>query len=76
LTHKAVAVNVAEALAPWAIPQPVVIALVTIACLLAGWALHRLVEKPVMRCWRDRQVPTLFPRAPRSTPRAVPQAGG
>jgi peptidoglycan/LPS O-acetylase OafA/YrhL len=62
LTHKAVSVNVAKALGDAGLPQPVVISLVTLACIVAGWALYRLVEKPVMR-WRDRQVPTLFPAA-------------
>ncbi|MEK8032293.1 acyltransferase [Ideonella sp. DXS29W] len=60
LTHKAVAVNVAQSLASWSLPQPVVIVLVSLACVFAGWVLYRVVEKPVMR-WRDRQVPTLFP---------------
>ncbi|HEV8688951.1 MAG TPA: acyltransferase [Ideonella sp.] len=60
LTHKAVAVNVSQALERFALPQPVLIWLATSACIVAGWLLYRLVERPVMR-WRDRQVPTLFP---------------
>ncbi len=65
LTHKAVAVNVAHALAPWQLPQPMVIALVTAACGVVGWVLYRGVEKPVMR-WRDRQVSSLFRAGPPS----------
>lgn len=69
LTHKAVAVNVAGALDPgW--PQPLRIAVTTLACLAAGWLLYRLVEKPVMR-WRDRVVPTLFPAPARREAPAV-----
>ena len=61
LTHKAVAVIVARALAPWQWPLAAEVAVVTAACLAAGWLLYRAVERPVMR-WRDRQVPTLFPQ--------------
>jgi len=61
LTHKAVAVIVARALAPWQWPLAAEVAVVTAACLAAGWLLYRAIERPVMR-WRDRQVPTLFPR--------------
>lgn len=70
LTHKAVAVIVANALKEFALPQPAVVACVTGACVLAGWVLYRLVEKPVMR-WRDRQVPTLFPQAADRTAQAA-----
>lgn len=72
LTHKAVAVILAKALAPYGLPAPLLIVLVIVACMLAGWVLYRLVEKPVMR-WRDRQVPTLFPRA---ADRSAAQAAG
>jgi peptidoglycan/LPS O-acetylase OafA/YrhL len=71
LTHKAVAVIVANALAAHAWPQAAQVPLVTLACLLAGWLLYRLIEKPVMR-WRDRHVPTLFPAAARATWAAAP----
>jgi len=56
LTHKPVAVIAKRLLAPWALPGPLQVALISLACLLAGWLLYRCVEAPAMR-WRERRWP-------------------
>ena len=63
LTHKPIAIIVNRQLTPWALPMPLVVVVISAACLLAGWLLFKLVETPFMRL-RDRWVPRQFDAAP------------
>ena len=64
LSHKPLAMAMARPLANLGLDPDSVAgaALISAACLLAGWALYRFVESPFMR-WRDRWVPSSFVRA-------------
>ena len=59
LTHKPIAFILNRQLKPWALPAPLLVIVISAACLLGGWLLFRLVETPFMR-WRDRWVPRQF----------------
>ena len=63
LTHKPIAFIVNRQLKPWALPAPLLVIVISAACLLGGWLLFKLVETPFMR-WRDRWVPRQFDAAP------------
>ena len=78
LTHKAIAGIVQKLLGQHGVAADswAAVALITIACLLVGWLLYRLIETPFM-AWRDRRVPTSFPTPTRpithlSTSRSTP----
>lgn len=62
LSHKAVAVIVQKQLAGYGVAGGswLAVALISAACLLAGWLLYRYVETPFMTL-RDRRFPTSFP---------------
>ena len=65
LTHKPLAVNVQRALDARGVHADsfAAVASSTVACLVGGWLLYRLVETPFMNL-RDRFVPTSFPTLP------------
>jgi len=57
LTHKPLAVIAHRLLANLGIPAALEVGIVVLACLLAGWLLYRLVERPFMRL-RDSKFPS------------------
>lgn len=61
LSHKAVAVILQSQLASYGVGSSSwqAVLLISVACLLAGWLLYRLVETPFMNL-RDRRFPTSF----------------
>ncbi len=69
LSHKAVAFIVQGQLAKAGIAANslLLLAAITVACVLVGWLLFRLVETPFMKL-RDRHFPTNFPLANRAVP--------
>jgi peptidoglycan/LPS O-acetylase OafA/YrhL len=59
LTHKPIAQILRRTLKPYALSQPVLVIVITLACLAGGWLLYRVVETPFMRL-RDRRFPSSF----------------
>ena len=59
LTHKPVGFILKRFLEPYAVPQPVLLLVISAASIAVGAALYRLVELPFMQL-RDRGVPSLF----------------
>lgn len=77
LTHKPLAVILQRQLTGWGVPpgSPWAVAASIAVCLVGGWLLYRCVESPFM-AWRDRRLPSNFPRttAPAENRLATPGA--
>ncbi len=80
LSHKPVASFLAQQLKPLGVSDGVRLAIITLACVVVGGLLHKLVEAPFMAL-RDRWVPTNFRADRPATPRPAalesvsPEAG-